>query len=205
MSLLPQKLGGAEKNPRSHLPSHYVAPLIHHQGQIAIGVNPLRKHVVDDGFRGGSHDEWFFEFLAAAVRDRRHFRSETLDVLCFLTQKALRNEQWEVGVARAGPLDAAVQFVAQRLPDCEPVRPKHDTSAHRRVIRQFSTQDDVVVPGGEILAAGCYFAFILVGHRRVRSSRGRQASKSPAIIDMNQSPCVRCGELLCDLSWYWSG
>ena len=58
-----------------------------------------------------------------------------------------------------------IQFVAQRLPDCKSVRPKYDASADRRVIGQFGTQYDVVVPGSEILAAGCYLAFILVGHR----------------------------------------
>ena len=132
-----------------------------------MGMNPLREHVVDDRFGGRPHDQRLFEFLAAAMRDHRNFGRETLDVLRLLLQEALRDEQREIGVARAGLLDAPVELVAQLLPDREAVGPKDDTSAHRRVVRQFGAKDEIVVPGGEILAARSdFFLVLLFGHPR---------------------------------------
>src|SRR5713101_7500357 len=97
--------------------------------------------------------------------DDRDLGRKALDVLRFLLQEALRDEEREVGVARTGLLDAAVEFVAQILPDREAVGAENDTSAHRRIIGEFGAQDDVVVPGGEILAARSYFLFVLfLGH-----------------------------------------
>src|SRR5581483_11860782 len=79
--------------------------------------------------------------------------------------KALRDEEREVGVARAGALDAAVELVAQRLPDRETVGTEDDTAAHRRIVGKFGARDYFVVPGGEVLAARSDLLFVLfVGH-----------------------------------------
>ena len=118
--------------------------------------------MVDDRLGGRTHDQRLLQLLAAAMRDDRELGREALDVLRLLLQKALRDEQREVGVARAGLLDAPVELVAQRLPNRESVGPKHDASAHRRIVRQFGAQADVVVPRGEILAARRYFLFVLL-------------------------------------------
>ena len=96
------------------------------------------------------------------MRDDRELGREALDVLRFLLQEALRDEQREVRVARAGLLDAAIELVAQSLPNRKTVRTKHDASAHRRVIRQLRAQADVVVPRGEILAARRYLLVVLL-------------------------------------------
>src|SRR6266851_1379912 len=96
--------------------------------------------------------------------DDRDLGRKALHVLRFLLQEALRDE----GVARAGLLDAAVEFVAQILPNREAVGAEDDTSAHRRIISEFGAQDDVVIPGGEILAARRYFLFVLfVSHHEL--------------------------------------
>src|SRR5271154_2272385 len=113
--------------------------------------------------------------------DDGDFGSETLDVLSLLLQKALRDEKREVGVARAGFLDAAVEFVAQLLPDGKAVGPKDDTSADRGVIGQFRANDDVVVPGREILAARRDFLLILLVGHQVLSRTGGIAAQVIAL------------------------
>src|SRR5271168_2266868 len=101
------------------------------------------------------------------MRYHRHFRRKPFDVLRLFLQKTLRDEQREVRVARPGLLDSLVELVAQGLPDGETVGPKHDTSAHRRVVGQFGAKDQIVVPGGEVLAArGDFFLVGLFAHSR---------------------------------------
>src|SRR5207245_909872 len=132
-------------------------------------------------------------FLAAAVRDHRDLGGETLDVLRLLLQEARRDEQRKVGVARAGLLDAPVEFVAQVLPDGEAVRPEHDTSAHRRVIRQFRANNQFVVPGGEILPARRNFLFVeLVGHSNsAYAASFCMASATLSAMSAAESPTAR--------------
>ena len=41
VTFLPQEFSCSQKQPRAHLPSHHVAPLINEQRQIAIGLDPV--------------------------------------------------------------------------------------------------------------------------------------------------------------------
>jgi len=54
------------------------------------------------------------------VSDHGHLGRKTLDVLRLLLQKTQRDEERKIGIARPGLLDAAVEFVAQVLPDRKP-------------------------------------------------------------------------------------
>ena len=121
----------------------------------------------------GPHDQRLLELLAAAVGDDGELGREPLDVLRLFLQEALRDEQREVRVARAGLLDALVELVAQRLPNRKTVGSKHDASAHRRVVGQFGAQADVVVPRGEVLAAWSYLLVVLFCWFFRHSSCGR--------------------------------
>ncbi len=136
-------------------------------------MNPLREHMVDDGLAGRPHDQRLLEQLAAAMGDDRDLGREAFDVLRFLLQKALRDEEREVRIARAGLLDAPIELVAQQLPDAEAVGTKHHRAAHRRIIRQLGAQDDVVVPSREILAArdNFFFVWFFCGHQLARPMR----------------------------------
>src|SRR5271170_6628859 len=96
------------------------------------------------------------------MSDDGDFGREALDVLRLLLQEALRDEERKVGITRAGLFNPAIEFVAQFLPDGEAVRPKNDTSAYRRIIRQLGADDYFVVPCREILAPGRDFLLILL-------------------------------------------
>ena len=54
---LPQELGGAQEQPRPHLPADDVAPLVQQHRQVAVALDPLREHTVDDRLGGRPHDE----------------------------------------------------------------------------------------------------------------------------------------------------
>src|SRR5437588_390028 len=132
MSLLPQKLGGAEKQPGPTPPAHDVASLVQEQRQVAVALNPLREHRVDDRFGRGPHHERLLERrrrvghhrlgtrlaggLEAGVRHQRDFLREPLDVLGFLGEEAHGNEQGEVGVAMTRRLEHVVQGALHQLP-----------------------------------------------------------------------------------------
>ena len=54
---LPQELRGTEEQPRPHLPTHDVGPLIQENREIPVALDPLREHRVDDGLRRRPHNE----------------------------------------------------------------------------------------------------------------------------------------------------
>ena len=87
----------------------------------------------------------------AALRHPRHLRGEAFDVLGFLHQQALGNEEREVGVDVAGRLEAAVEPLLHQLPDRVAVRPDHHAPLDRRVVGQLGAADDVDVPAAEVL------------------------------------------------------
>src|SRR5438034_3247867 len=74
--------------------------------------------------------------------------------LGLLREKALRDEQREIGVLVAGRPEHVVQGALHQLPNAITVGSDHHAAAHRRVIRQLGLHDDVVVPLSEILGAG---------------------------------------------------
>src|SRR5204863_4120079 len=75
-----------------------------------------------------------------------------LDVLGLAVEVALRDEQREVSVLRAGRPDAGVHLLLDAFPQRPPVRPDHHRAAHRTVVGQLGLGDDVLVPAREVLA-----------------------------------------------------
>src|ERR1700694_1791707 len=102
MPLLPKKLARSQEEPGPHLPADHIRPLIDQHWEVAIALNPAREHGVDDRFRRGANDVWLLKLLPARVRHHRELRGEAFDMLCFLPQESLGDEQWEVGVPVPG-------------------------------------------------------------------------------------------------------
>ncbi len=100
MALLPEEFGGAQEEPRAHLPAHHIGPLVDLQRQVAVALDPAGKGVADDGFRGRPHDQRLFQLgvriglqlavdqLQPVMGDDRHLLGETLHVLGFLGEEA---------------------------------------------------------------------------------------------------------------------
>ena len=151
--LLPEELGGAQEEPRAHLPAHDVGPLVDQQRQVAIGADPLAVHVPDDGLRGRANDQRLVQLLAAAVRHDRQLRREALDVLGFLLQEAERDEQREVGVDVTGLLEAPVERRLDILPEGVAVGPDDHAALDRGVVGQLGFLNDIGIPARVILAA----------------------------------------------------
>ena len=121
-----------------------------------MGADPLGHHLSDDGFRRGPHYHPVLEFLAARVGDYRQLRGESLDMLGLTLQVRFRYQEREVGVLVAGVFDPAVQLTLQKLPHAVPVGPHDHGPAHRSPVRQLSLDDELVVPGREVLALRSY-------------------------------------------------
>ena len=62
----------------------------------------------------------FSPFLQLGMGDDRAFHGEAFDVLGFLGEKTLRNQQREIGVDVAGLLEPPIEIALDRLPDGEP-------------------------------------------------------------------------------------
>jgi hypothetical protein len=108
-------------------------------------------HRADDGFGGRPHDEPLFELLAAAVRDVGDLRREPFDVLGFLVEQALGDEQRKIRVHVAGRLDAAIQRLLDQLPDRISVGADHHAPFDGRIVCELRPPDDIEVPAREIL------------------------------------------------------
>lgn len=57
---LPKELQGAHKRPRPHFPSVHICPLVQQKRQVPVALNPLCKHMVDDGLTGRPHYQGLF-------------------------------------------------------------------------------------------------------------------------------------------------
>ena len=116
MAFLPEKFGGAQKHARSQLPANDVGPLVDQHRQVAPALDPLGEEVADDGLRRRPDHVRLFQLLAAGDRHHRQLGREAFDVLGFLVQKTLRDEQRKIDVLMAGGLEAIVQLALQQLP-----------------------------------------------------------------------------------------
>jgi len=87
------------------------------------------------------------------VRDDGALLGKALDVLGLAGQKALRNQQREVGIDVAQLLELAIENALDVLPDRVPVGPDHHTAARGAVIGQFRGLDDVLIPSAVVFAA----------------------------------------------------
>ena len=70
VTLLPEELGGAQEEPRPHLPADDVRPLVDEQRQVAIALDPLRERRADDRLRGRPDDQRLLE-LSGRIGDQR--------------------------------------------------------------------------------------------------------------------------------------
>ena len=96
----------------------------------------------------------------------RAFLGKAFDMLGFLFEKAFGYEQGEVGIAVAGGLEHAIQHTLHLLPErIAPGLDDHATS-NRRVLRQISRLDDLLVPLWVVLVAGGRDCGLGLGHWR---------------------------------------
>src|SRR5207302_1255880 len=72
--IMQSKIAGAEKPPRPELPPHAVAPLVPQEREVAVALDRLREHRVDDRFGRAPHDERHLGRRTRIGRDRLRAR-----------------------------------------------------------------------------------------------------------------------------------
>ena len=150
VAFLPEKLGRAQERPRDFLPADDVRPLVDQHGQIAPRLNPFLVHHAEDRLGGRPDDQLLLELFPAAMRHVGDLGRKALDVLGFLEQQALGNQQREIRVHMAGGLEALVELLLDQFPNGVAVRPNDHEALDRRVVGQFGLADDIEVPLGEV-------------------------------------------------------
>ena len=167
MALLPQKLARAQEGARAHLPAHHVAPLVAHQGQVAVGVDPVLIGIPDDGLGGGADDQLLLEFgggvhldvaavlggTEAVVGDDGTLLGEALDMLGLAGEEVFGNEQGEVGVLHTRLLEHRVELMLHLLPDSIAVGLDRHAASHGGLLGQVGLHHQVVEPLRVVLAA----------------------------------------------------
>ena len=126
VTLLPQELQGPHKRPRSHLPPCDVAPLVHEQRQVPVGLDPLRKHVVDHGLARRSHHKRLLEIFPASFGHQSQLRAEAFHVAGFLLDERVRNELRKVAVLVTCSLEL-------------PIQPRLDLQNHEKKVNDTHT------------------------------------------------------------------
>ena len=147
VTFLPEEFGGAQERPGAHLPTHDIGPLVDQDGQVAVRADPFGVEVADDGLGGRTDDVGLGELFAAGAGDLGDFGGKALDVLGFFGQKALGDEQGEVGVDMAALFDAAVEAGLNAFPNSITCGFEDDTATHDlSVVGQVGFTDDIEVP-----------------------------------------------------------
>ena len=104
--------------------------------------------------------------LPAGVGHDGELGGEALHVLGLAPEVALRDEQREVGVLVPGRLDPAVQVRLEELPDAVAVGADDHRAPDRPPVGELGAQDQLVVPGGEVLALAGQLPLVALGHGR---------------------------------------
>ena len=165
VAFLPEELGGAQEKTRAHLPAYHVGPLVNQDGQITVGLYPLRIGLADDGLGGRADNEWLFQFagrdeltigarLEARVRDDGTFLGEAIHVCGFLLDIADRNEEREIGVHMARLLKHRIEVALDIFPKGVAPGLNHHTATDGGILGQVGVLDDLQVPLRIILGAG---------------------------------------------------
>ena len=156
VTLLPEKLGSAEKEAGPHFPADDIGPLVEKNREVAPGFHPAGVGGPDDGFGSRAHDQRLGEFAGghefavagfqAVVRHDRALLGEALHMGGFLLKIAERNEERKIRVLVSGRLEHPVQHSLHALP--EGIAPGLDDHAapHLRVLGQIRRADDLLIP-----------------------------------------------------------
>ncbi len=64
VALLPEEFEGADEGARAQLPAVHVGPLVEQHGEVAVGLNPLRQHVVHHCLRRRPYHQRLLQILA---------------------------------------------------------------------------------------------------------------------------------------------
>ena len=160
MPLLPEEFGCTEKEPGTHLPTHYIGPLVDKDRQVTVRLYPVLVRIPDDGFGSRTHDKLLFEFRIrvhddtlpvgivhqAVVRHHGALLGETLHMVGLTAEKRLGYEKREIGIDMARLLEHVVQSPVHLLPDGISVWLYHHASANSRTFGKTRLHHEVVVP-----------------------------------------------------------
>ncbi len=168
--LLPEEFGGPEKQPRPHLPTYDVRPLVDEKRKIAPGVYPLREAVVDNRLGRGADDKLLLELLPPRMRHDRELGREPFDVLRLPAKESLGDQEREIRVLVPRFLQHPVQRLLYELPDRVAPGTDHHAPLDGGIIGHLGRGDHVRVPARKILAAGgdfdFYFLWVVCAHPR---------------------------------------
>ena len=110
--------------------------------------------MANDGLGGGPDDVGLFEFLAAGDGDYGQFGGEAFHMLGLLLQKALRNQEREVDVLVIGGFEPVVEFALDQFPNGISVGfDNHAALDDFGGFRHVALKNDILIPGGKVLAA----------------------------------------------------
>ena len=161
VALLPEKLGGAEKQTGPHFPADDIGPLVEKDRKVAPGFHPAGVGGAYDGLGSRAHDqrlaklagghEFAIAGLQAVVRHDRALLGEALHMGGFLFKIAERDEERKICVLVSRRLEHPVEHSLHTLP--ERVAPGLDDHAtpHLRVFGQIRRADDLLIPFWKIL------------------------------------------------------
>jgi hypothetical protein len=177
VSLLPQKLCGAEEQARAHLPPDHIRPLVHKKRQVSVTLNPSLVGFPDDGLRRGTHNQLLFKLglgvyndpfsvwvvFEPVVGDHGALLGESFNVGRLFTQVALRDEQRKIRIHVTGVLELAVEHLFHPLPNGETIGFDNHAPFHIAVLGEVGFDYNFIVPLGVVLVAGGQFGHDKLG------------------------------------------
>ena len=160
VAFLPQEFACAQEWARAHLPSHYIAPLVAQQWQVAPRVYPVFVCIPYYGLRGGADNQFFFQTgggvyfnsalvffgTEAVVGHYGAFLGKTFNVFGFFRQERLWYKEREVCVLHACLLEHRVQLMLHLFPYCVAVWLDYHAAPYSGLLCEVGFHDEVVVP-----------------------------------------------------------
>lgn len=117
---LPEELSGPdERSGVFELPTDDIGPLVQHQGQVPVRLDPVLEGRVHDGLGSRSDGDRFLELALATAGHPGHFGGETFHMVLLGVERAFGHEHREITVFDSDVLEAGVEEFLDMVPDGE--------------------------------------------------------------------------------------
>lgn len=132
------------------LPSDNVRPLINHEWQVSVGVNPFTEGWIHNSFRSWSNSNGLLHFRLSRLGDPCYFRRETFKMFFLLFKSSLRHKHWEVAILNVKLFNSAIKMSLDLLPNIVGSWSQNVASGDIIIVNHLRLLNDLLIPLGKV-------------------------------------------------------
>ena len=166
MAFLPQKLSGTQKRTGFFFPANNVTPLIIYLRKVSVGLDIIFIKITEQCLRSRANAQTLLKLLQTTIGYPCNLGRESLYMILFFFQKALRNEHGHIYILSPCRFKSLVELLLDQLPNRIAGWFDRHTALYAGIADQLCLQNHIGIPLGKIGIHGCdrFYHFFVVCH-----------------------------------------